>query len=98
MAREVNFDILLGEAYYNMGFFNVKVAHADAFGRDGEQIEIRLGGNGTPIFGHINRTANPNGTPRIMGGIELKHWIQNNYSKDDSFSVEVLSPVCIKLG
>lgn len=92
------FEIKLGKAYYNQGFFNVSQNYSDNFGPDKELIEIQLGDNFKNIIqGYINRTANKNGTPRIMGGITLSNWIQKNYNQDDVLLVDILSNVSIKL-
>ena len=63
-----SFSIVLHKTYFNSGFFNVPVANAQAFGFDGEQIDIFCGKSTRPITGSINRSCNSNNTPRIMGG------------------------------
>jgi hypothetical protein len=63
------FEVVLGIAYYNQGFLNIGVQYQHHFGGDGTPVSIYLGQNaGQPIQGHVNRTANLNETPRIMGG------------------------------
>lgn len=92
------FDVKLGEAYYNQGFFNVTQKYSDKFGADKALIEIQLGDNPkNTIEGYINRTANSNGTPRIMGGKTLSNWIQKNYEQDEYLRVDILTNVSIKL-
>ena len=49
------------------------------------------------MLGSINRRANMNGTPRIMGGAGLRDWFNTNASEMDSVSVEVLSSTAIRL-
>ena len=93
-----SFEITLGQAYYNQGFFNVTKDFSDKFGADKTVVEIQLGNNQESIIqGYINRTANRNGTPRIMGGKKLTEWIQDNFRKDDIMSIDILTPVSIKL-
>jgi hypothetical protein len=93
-----SFEITLGQAYYNQGFFNVKQIYSNQFGADKAIIEIQLGGNQNKIIqGYINRTANSNGTPRIMGGKILSEWIKSNFKQDDNLIVDILSPVSIRL-
>lgn len=65
------FSFVLQPAYAKTGFFNVGVSESNLLGADGEKIEIFCGESESPIFGVINRRANSNGTPRIMGGIGL---------------------------
>ncbi|NBB22363.1 GIY-YIG nuclease family protein [Runella sp. CRIBMP] len=92
------FEVKLGKAYYNQGFFNVSQNHSENFGADKALIEIQLGDNSKNVIqGYINRTANKNGTPRIMGGITLSNWIKKNYKQDDILIVNILTNVSIKL-
>jgi hypothetical protein len=91
-------NIQLGKAYYKQGFFNVGVQYSELFGADKSAIEIQLGSSaGIVILGYINRTANNNGTPRIMGGKDLRDWIQNNFKLKDTMTVDVISPVAVRI-
>jgi hypothetical protein len=91
-------NILLGQAYYNQGFFNVGREYSEMFGADNATIDIQLGSSGdTTIQGYINRTANKNGTPRIMGGKELRNWIKNNFKPNDTMKVDIISPIAVRL-
>lgn len=91
------FDFTLQPTYFRTGFFNVGVAHEAELGADGETIELFLGAAPQPILGVINRRANTNGTPRVMGGPGLRDWFQANASVMDRIVVEVLSPTSIRL-
>lgn len=91
------FKLHLHKTYYNQGFFNVTVDFDRYFGSDNENIEINIRETSQNITGYINRTANTNGTPRIMGGKELKEWFQTNFNIDDLIHVHILSPVSLKL-
>jgi hypothetical protein len=88
-------NILLGQAYYNQGYFNVGREYSEMFGADNATIDIQLGD--TTIQGYINRTANKNGTPRIMGGKELRNWIKNNFKPNDTMKVDIISPIAVRL-
>lgn len=91
------FYITLGQAYYNQGFFNIIKEYSALIGSDNAAIEIQLGVNSdTTIHGYINRTANRNGTPRIMGGKNLRQWIQSNFRLNDNMKVDIISPVSIR--
>jgi len=70
------FELVLHPTYYHSGFFNVRLGHDNLFAGDGESIELYVTGRPRPIMGIINRTANANRTPRIMGGTELRDWFQ----------------------
>jgi len=92
-----SFTIKLAQTYYKTGFFNVPVAHQTHFGGNGQQVELFVGDEVQPVIGTINRTANRNGSPRIMGGVELRNSIQEKWSLDDDVQVDVLSPTSFRL-
>lgn len=83
--------ITLGKAYYYQGFFNIKIAYNHLIAGNGEPIKIQLGINGVIIEKLINRTASPNGTPRIIAGIQYSQWIQTNYKLGDQMRVQIVS-------
>jgi hypothetical protein len=85
----------LGIAAYNQGFFNVAVEHDHLFGNNLDPIRIQMGDN--IIQGYINRTANPNNTPRIMGGIQMTNWIQENFDQYDVMNIDVMDPAYVML-
>jgi hypothetical protein len=87
-----SFSIILQNTYFNTGFFNVPVAHAQSFGADGEQIDIFCGKMQRPITGSINRRCNATNAPRVMGGTGLRDWIQANGKRMDEILVSVYSP------
>lgn len=91
-------NILLGQAYYNQGFFNVGREYSEMFGADNANIDIQLGSSeDKTIQGYINRTANQNGTPRIMGGKELRNWVKSTFQPDDTMRVDIISPIAVRL-
>jgi hypothetical protein len=82
------FKLTLHKTCYEQGFFNVPVEF-DRFIRSSEgpvQLVLR---KSRKVEGHINRTANRNGTARIMGGPELRDWFQQNYRLDDVVEVDI---------
>ena len=96
--EEKNFIVTIGQAYYNDGFFNVRVKNSELFGKDKSPIKIQLGNNSDKIIaGYVNRTANNNGTPRIMAGFEYTKWIKENFKQGDIFKVEMINSAFIKL-
>ena len=88
---------ILQRTYFRTGFFNVGVDGSNRFGANGARIEIYRGSEVMPIIGYINRTANSNGTPRIMGGVGLRDWFQQVASIGDRMQVEVMSPESIRI-
>jgi hypothetical protein len=91
------FQFILQSTYFRTGFFNVSVSSQQYIGSDGETIELFLGNALKPVLGTINRTANQNGTPRIMGGTAVREWFQRHSKAMDLIDVQVLSPTSIRL-
>ncbi|HVZ46272.1 MAG TPA: GIY-YIG nuclease family protein [Ramlibacter sp.] len=92
------FTFVLQPTYRRTGFFNVAVADQMWIGADGEQIELFLGrGSMDPVLGTINRTANRNRTPRIMGGPSVRKWFDENVPTEGTVQVEAYSPTSIRL-
>jgi hypothetical protein len=91
------FRFTLHRTYFRTGFFNVSVSAQNNLGADGETIELFLGEAHSPVLGTINRTANTNGTPRIMGGLALRDWFQSHSQEMAAISVQVLSPTSVRL-
>ena len=84
--------LTLHKTYYNKGFFNLGVEIERFVRPNNGPISIRLGNSDREIRGEVNRSANINGTPRIMGGVELRDWFRHNYSLNDKVNVLVLAP------
>ncbi len=91
------FAISLAPTYYQKGFFNIPVAEQGWFGSDGETIELYLSSAEQPVLGIINRTANANRTPRIMGGVIVRDWFQSTGAEGDALHLAVLSPNAVRL-
>jgi len=86
-----SFILVLHQTYYKTGFFNVKVDNERYFGSDNENIEIYCGNNPIPIIGKINRSANNNHTPRIMGGSTLKQWFSEESNINGRIEVKIIN-------
>ena len=85
------FVVPVGPAYFRQGFFNVPRTHADRFPADGGLVEILLPGIEAPFQAKVNRRANVNGTPRIMGGTRLRDWFHKTTREGGSIRVRVHS-------
>lgn len=92
-----HFILMLHSAYFNSGFFNVGVRHQHLFGSDLEDITISCNGLENKINGYINRSANTNHTPRIMGGVPLQRWFHEVSELNGHILVEVISPNAIRM-
>ena len=88
---------MLQPTYFRTGFFNVDVSNQKLLGADSEIIELYLGNDPKPLLGTINRHANPNGTPRVMGGTPLRDWFNFNATIKQIILVQVLSPTSIRV-
>lgn len=91
------FPITLHPTCMRSGFFNVGVDYQMLLGQDRETIEFFLGDAEQPIKGTINRSANTNHTPRLMGGVGLRDWFQAEFAVGEEMEVEVLSPRSVRL-
>ena len=80
-----------------MGFFNIGVSEQGLFGNNGEEIEIYCDDYKWLFIGYINRTANKNRTPRIMGGAKLKKWFNDNAKVDQKILIIVNTPNSIQI-
>ncbi len=97
VAFTETFRFILHPTYLRSGFFNVRVSDQKYLGADGEKIEIFLGNARQPVLGTINRRANPNGTPRIMGGTALRDWFKAQAREMEAIAIQVFSPTSIRL-
>lgn len=91
------FVFTLQKTYFQSGFFNVSVDYESCFSADGEQIDIFCGDSNSPIIGTINRRANTNSTPRIMGGTPFRDWLQGNAEVSSTIHVTVQTPNEIRI-
>lgn len=90
----------LPQTYHRQGFFNVPVDF-DRFVLSTEgytTITLQTSsGRQTTVQAKINRSANTNGTPRIMGGSQLRDWFQANFRVGDVVEVYFTSLQTIRL-
>ena len=93
----IYFRVVAGNTYRRQGFFNVPVRYSNLFGPHGVQISISCRGLGSSIAGKINRTSNQNQTPRIFGGPQLRHWLQEKVLLGGEFVVTVAGPQEIQI-
>ena len=91
------FTFVLQKTYLRQGFFNVGVDAQALLGADGDTIELFLGESEHPVLGTINRRANTNGTPRIMGGLAVRRWFESHARELSRITVNVMSPTSIRL-
>jgi len=90
------FRIVLNKAYYKQGFFNVKVDYDRYIDKAEGPIKIQLN-DGRIIGAKINRSANTNGTARIMGGTELRNFFHSKFKEGDTVDMDIISPDYIQI-
>jgi len=83
--------LTLGKTYYDKGFFNLGVEVDRYVRRDSGPITLALGHKSHIIEGHVNREANPNGTPRIFGRNALRDWFHKNFREMETVEVHIIS-------
>lgn len=86
------YKLTLHKTYYEKGFFNLGVEIERFVRSSSGPIKILLGNSKRQINGRIDREANQNGTPRVFGGAELRHWLQRNFQLKDVVDVHIVSP------
>lgn len=89
--------IVLQRTYYQQGFFNVSVEDDRQFGPHNSRIEILLADSSDAIEGTINRTAQPNGTARILGHSGLRDYFRSQFRPGDAVFVVIESPQRIRI-
>lgn len=90
------FILTLQDTYHRRGFFNVPVNCDKYFGRDEQSITIYCGREKLVVIGKINRTANTNGTPRIMGAVPLREWFQKR-NVMTPLKISIVDPTTIQI-
>ena len=91
------FSLTLHQTYFKMGLFNVGVSHDRYVPKAEGPVRLRLGRDGAEIEGRVDRHANRNRTPRIMGGAQLKRWFKDNFKPMDTVAVDLSSQDVIVL-
>jgi ribonuclease VapC len=94
---ERRMEITLQRTYWQQGFFNVPVEYDRYFGPHNSKIEIFMGDATDPIEGTINRTAQRNGAPRVLGHAGLRNYFRSQFRPGDPISVAIESPQRIRI-
>jgi len=93
-----SFELRLADTYWERGFFNVPVAFEQFLTKTDGPMEIFVGDVAEALHGRIDRRANQNGTPRIIGSKALAQFFQRGYQKGQSVAVEIVSPTTLRIG
>jgi ribonuclease VapC len=89
--------LVLEKTFYLQGFFNVRVDFERYFGPHDSMIEIFLEDAPTAVRGVINREAQSNRTPRIMGYKGLRDYFKTKCKQGDTVEVTIESPQRIRI-
>lgn len=89
IKRTIN--IILGEEYWNNGFFNFSKKELDILPNEPTQITLILGLNDDYFIpGHFLFSTESK-QPRVRGNKTLKEWFQMNYSKGEKIEIDILN-------
>lgn len=92
------FSINLGGTYYRTGYLNPGIEASSFLGKDGEPIRVIFNNDSDPVISKINRTANRNGSVRVVGNNQLiARWFQENFNEGDVVCGEVVDSHTIRL-
>ncbi len=96
MSDSSTFPLKLHKTYYDKGFFNVIREFDHLVGDEGSVTLTLL--DGCQIEARIDRSANQNGTARIIGGAVLRDWFQRMYSQGNIVPVRFDTMQQLSLG
>ena len=96
-ARPV-FQLTLHPTYFNQGFFNVLTDFDRYIRPDEGRVTLVLGNQFQEVEARVDRSANLNGTARVMGGARLRRWFQTHYREMDVVPVRFEAPDRLVLG
>jgi hypothetical protein len=89
----ISFRIKLGAAYYNQGIINPGVDASRHLGQHGDAVIVYLGNETEQVDSTINRTANANGSVRIVGNNQkIVDWFHQHFKLGDMVEAKVQDP------
>jgi hypothetical protein len=91
------FPLKLQQTYLDRGYFNVTLEYDRYVRNSSGPVRLRLSRDGPEIEAKVNRSANKNGTARILGGVALRDWFQKNCELMDTVDVDLSSQEVIVL-
>ncbi len=91
--RQTTFQIRLGAAYYNQGLINPGTDASNFLGEDGDPVILYLGTESEQVDSVINRSANANGSVRVVGNNRrIADWFQQHFKLGDVVEAKVQDP------
>ncbi len=89
----MTFQIKLGAAYYNQGLINPGSDASQILGDHGDPVIVYLGTQAEQVDSVINRTANANGSVRIVGNNRrIADWFKRYFRAGDVVEARVQDP------
>jgi hypothetical protein len=90
LHRQTTFQIRLGDAYYNQGLINPGTDASHFLGEAGDPVIVYLGTESEQVDSVINRSANANGSVRIVGNNRrIADWFQQHFKLGDVVEANV---------
>ena len=93
------FPLTLHKTYLEQGFFNVTVDYDKYVQQSEGPVALVLVARGREhrLQANVNRSANRNGTARIMGGTGLREWFLSNADVGAKLDVDLSSQQHIRI-
>src|ERR1700730_13122234 len=93
------FPLTLHKTYLEQGFFNVTVDFDNYVRQTEGTVDLLLlsGGKDQSVAAKVNRSANRNGTARMMGGTKLRDWFLSQFDVGARLDVDLGSAGQIRI-
>lgn len=91
-----NYTVILGNTYFNNGYFNTGLNASHNLGNQNEPLKIILRNQGE-INTVINREINTNGSVRFYGGNYWINFIKANFHLNEEIHFEIINPNTIRI-
>ena len=91
-----NYQVRLGQTYYNTSKINLGVNASLKIGNHGDILKIILTDQ-SEIATSINRTSNKNGAVRLHPDNKWLEFLQNNYDQGNVLIFQIINPNTIKI-
>ncbi len=90
------FDFKIGPMQVTGGLFDVPALYSDYVAGEGQPVKVHIGDE-PPLTGYVNRRANINRAPRILGGEALMAWFRQQDPEHRLVHVTIQSPTVLRL-
>jgi len=91
-ALSPSYKLILHKSYYDKGFFNLGVGVERYVRSTSGPAILVVDRTGKEFSVNVDRGVNLNGSPRIMGGVELRNYFQQHFRQGDWVEIRVVAP------